>query len=190
MNINRQAQRFLFSAFSTVALSLGAALYPQTGIADWQLPGPANEDPQNVVIVVSENPRSNPERTCLAVTLAKTFAKNPYRPQNVTIFATLDGAALGVERVIAKRRFKCAQADGSEISLQENLELFLEEDGKTNHNHLVLCPICYFERFGDQLPDYGVLPSADYDADNPDEGLAPPTAVIDVLANANKVIDF
>ena len=43
MNINRQAQRFLFSAFSTVALSLGAALYPQTGIADWQLPGPVNE---------------------------------------------------------------------------------------------------------------------------------------------------
>ena len=167
-------------------MSLGAALYPQTGIADWQLPGPANEDPQNVVIVVSENPRSNPERTCLAVTLAKTFAKNLYRPQNVTIFATLDGAALGVERVIDKRRFKCAQADGTEISLQENLETFLAYDGKTNQNHLVLCPICYRERFGDRVPDYGVLPSAEY----PGEGLAPQTAVIDVLANADKVIDF
>jgi predicted peroxiredoxin len=192
MNINRQAQRFLFSAFSTVALSLGAALYPQTGIADWQLPGPVNEDPQNIVIVVSENPRSNPERTCLAVTLAKTFAKNLYRPQNVTIFATLDGAALGVERVIDKRRFKCAQADGTEISLQENLEQFLSEYDPEldmvvlNHDHLVLCPICYRERFGDRVPDYGVLPSAEY----PGEGLAPQTAVIDVLANADKVIDF
>jgi len=191
-----QHQGFLISALSAVALTFGASLYPQAAVGDWAVPGPVTPespvigDEQNIVIVVSENPRSNPERTCLAVTLAKTFAKNPYRPQNVTIFATLDGAALGVERVIAKRRFKCAQADGSEISLQENLELFLEEDGKTNHNHLVLCPICYFERFGDQLPDYGVLPSADYDADNPDEGLAPPTAVIDVLANANKVIDF
>ena len=179
MNINRQAQRFLFSAFSTVALSLGAALYPQTGIADWQLPGPVNEDPQNIVIVVSENPRSNPERTCLAVTLAKTLAT--MGSQNVTIFATLDGAALGVERVIAKRRFKCVQGDGSEISLQENLETFLAYDGKTNQNHLVLCPICYRERFGDREPDYGVLPG---------DGLTSPMAVIDVLANADKVIDF
>ena len=138
------------------------------------------------MIVVSENPRSNAERTCLAVTLAKTLAraKKPdgefYNPQNVTIFATLDGAALGVERVIDKRRFKCVQGDGSVISLQENLAQFLAYDGETNHNHLVLCPICYRERFGDRLPDYGVLPGVDVS----------PTAVIDVLTNADKVIDF
>lgn len=180
-----QHQGFLISALSAVALTFGASLYPQAGVADWQVEGPANVDPQNIVIVVSENPRSNPERTCLAVTLAKTFAKNPYRPQNVTIFATLDGAALGVERVIDKPRFKCAQADGSEISLQENLEQFLAYDGDMNPNHLVLCPICYRERFGDRAPDYGVLPSPE---DFP--YTVSPFAVIDVLANANKVIDF
>jgi hypothetical protein len=120
------------------------------------------------------------------VTLAKTLAKNGYRAQNVTIFATLDGAALGVEGVIDEPRFKCAQPDGSEISLQENLEQFLSEydaaldEVVLNHDHLVLCPICYRERFGDRVPDYGVLPGYD----------APPTAVIDVLTNADKVIDF
>jgi len=186
MNRNRHTQGFLISALSTMALTFGASLYPQAGVGDWAVPGPVTEgDEQNIVIVVSENPRSNPERTCLAVTLAKTFAKNPYRPQNVTIFATLDGAALGVERVIDKPRFKCAQADGSEISLQEDLEQFLAYDGVTNHNHLVLCPICYRERFGDRAPDYGVLPSPE---DFP--YTVSPFAVIDVLANANKVIDF
>lgn len=186
MSIQRQTRGFLISALSTVALAFGASLYPQATVADWQTAGPANENPQNIVIVVSENPRSNAERTCLAVTLAKTLAraKTPdgefYNPQNVTIFATLDGAALGVERIIDKRRFKCTQGDGSEISLQENLEQFLAYDGSMNHNHLVLCPICYRERFGDRLPDYGVLPGVD----------VPPTAVIDVLTNADKVIDF
>ena len=192
MNRNRHTQGFLISALSTMALTFGASLYPQAGVGDWAVPGPVTEgDEQNIVIVVSENPRSNPERTCLAVTLARALAgaKTPdgelYRPQNVTIFATLDGAALGVERVIDKPRFKCAQADGSEISLQENLERFLAYDGTTDHNHLVLCPICYRERFGDRAPDYGVLPSPE---DLP--YTVSPFAVIDVLANANKVIDF
>jgi hypothetical protein len=191
MNRIPHTQGLLVSALSAVALTFGASLYPQAGVADWQVVGPANEDPQNIVIVVSENPRSNPERTCLAVTLAKTLAraKMPngelYRPQNVTIFATLDGAALGVERIIDKPRFKCVQGDGSEISLQENLEQFLAYDGETNHNHLVLCPICYRERFGDRAPDYGVLPSPE---DLP--YTVSPFAVIDVITNADKVIDF
>jgi hypothetical protein len=189
MSMQRQTQGFLITALSTVALACSATLYPQAAVGDWDVEGPTNGTDgieQNIVIVVSENPRSNPERTCLAVTLAKTLAraKTPdgelYDPQNVTIFATLDGAALGVERVIDKRRFKCVQGDGSVISLQENLAQFLAYDGETNHNHLVLCPICYRERFGDRLPDYGVLPGVD----------VAPTAVIDVLTNADKVIDF
>jgi len=158
-------------------LSLFGVVAFQGAVADWDVPGPTNMDPQNIVIVVSENPRSNPERTCLAVTLAKTFALNKYRPHNVTIFATLDGTALGVKKVVKSRRFKCAQADGTEISLKENLEEFLGE----NDNHLVMCPICYRERYGDTPPYFGVLPG---------DGLTPPTAVIDVLSNADKVIDF
>ena len=163
--------------FSSLFALLGV-LVSQSVAADWSVPGPANADQQNIVIVVSENPNSNPERTCLAITLGKTLANNPYRPQNVTIFATLDGTALGVKRVVKRRRFRCAQSDGSEISLQENLEQFLS----VTDNDLVLCPICYGERYGDRLPDYGVLPGS--------QDGTPGTAVIDVLSNADKVIDF
>ena len=158
-------------------LMLAMALTFQSSVADWMEPGPTDGDPQNIVIVVSENPRSNAERTCLAVTLAKSLALNPVRPQNVTIFATLDGVALGIDHVVKSRRFKCTQADEKEISLEENLMQFLNG----NDNNLVLCPICYKERYGDRLPDYGVLPGAD--------GVSP-LAVIDVLANADKISDF
>lgn len=158
-------------------LLVASSLLPQSASADWQTPGPTNADPQNIVIVVAENPNSNSERTCLAVTLAKALAYNPLRPNNVTIFATLDGTALGLDKVVNKPRFKCAQSDGTEISLEENLDQFLAG----NPNNLVLCPICYKERFGDKVPDNGVLPGS------------PGTsgfAVIDVLVNADKVIDF
>lgn len=162
---------------SSILAFLGVLVSADTG-ADWTLIGPTNlEYDQNLVVVVAEDPISNPERTCLAVTLAKTLAFNPYRSHNVTIFATLDGTALGVASVVKSRRFKCAQADGTEISLADNLEQFLAG----NDNNLVLCPICYRERFGDAQPDYGVLPG---------DGSTPGIAVIDVLSNADKVIDF
>ena len=194
MNIQRPVRSF-FSAISAVFL-----LFTQAGVADWAVEGPVNEDycatlaedqetciefvKQNIVIVVSENPRSNPERTCLAVTLAKSLAKNPMRPQNVTLFATLDGAALGVESEISNPRFKCPQANGSEISLLENLQQFLFdaslEPPGLNDDHLVLCPLCYNERFS-EAPDYGVLPG---------DGVTSGMAVIDVFANADKVLGF
>jgi hypothetical protein len=68
------------------------------------------------------------------------------------------------------------QSDGSEISLKKNLEQFLGGDD----NNLVLCPICYKERYGDKAPDYGVLPGYNVSG----------FAVIDVLSNADKIIDF
>jgi hypothetical protein len=165
----------------SLLLTLTLVLASQVSVADWSIAGPTNEDPQNIVIVVSEKLHRNAERTCLAVTLARSLAVNPpdtSNPQNVTIFATLDGVALGIRRFVKSRRFKCPQADGSEISLKENLEKFLELKG--GENNLVLCPICYRERFDDREPDYGVLPGFN----------APGSAVIDVLLNADKVIDF
>lgn len=159
-----------------LASLLASTIVASQSQADWAVPGPTNDDPQNIVIIVSENPRSNPERTCLAVTLAKALAYNGPRSQNVTIFATLDGTALGIKSVVKSRRFKCAQSDGTEISLKENLEQFLGGDD----NNMVLCPICYEERYGDKEPAYGVLPGYDVSG----------FAVIDVLSNADKVIDF
>ena len=110
------------SKFLPVALLLTVGLLSQATIADWQIP--PNENKQNIVIVVSEDPLSNAERTCLAVTLASNLSGTA----NITLFATLDGVALGVESIVDSRRFKCPQADGSEISLQENLEAFLSGD--------------------------------------------------------------
>jgi hypothetical protein len=72
--------------------------------------------------------------------------------------------------VVSSRRFKCTTPWGV-LSLQENLEAFLAG----NPNNMVVCPICWKERYGDQLPDYGIL--------NND-------AVGAVLLNAEKVIDF
>lgn len=164
------------SNFLSATLLATVIVAPQAG-ADWNVDGPANTyDAQNIVIVVSENPRSNPERTCLAVTLGKALAYNGAREHNVTIFATLDGTALGRKSVVKSRRFKCVQSDGSEISLKKNLEQFLAG----NDNNMVLCPICYKERYGDKEPDYGVLPGLDVSG----------FAVIDVLSNADKIIDF
>ena len=155
-----------------------SAILSQPAVAYWQTPGPTNGGSQNIVIVVAENPNSNPERTCLAVTLAKTLAYNEYKPNNVTIFATLDGTALGLDKIVNKPGFSCPQSGGTEMSLEENLDEFLAG----NQNNLVLCPICYTERFGGRVPDNGVLPGSD-------DG-TPDTAVIDLLANADKVIDF
>jgi len=165
-------QKIIFPSILLVILLFTA----NNTLADWEVTGPTNVDPQNIVVVISENPRANPERTCLAVTLAKALALNSYRPQHVTIFATLDGSALGVEKKIKNKRFKCAQSGGPEISLKENLEQFLND----NPNNLVLCPLCFIERFGTDY-DYGVLPGVD--------GVSP-AAVIDLFANADKVLNF
>jgi hypothetical protein len=89
---------------------------------------------------------------------------------NVTLFPTLDGVALGDSTVVNSRRFKCNTPWG-EITLQENLEAFLGG----NPNNMVICPLCWAERYGDQPPDYGVLN---------------PPAVGAVLLNAEKIIDF
>ena len=40
-------------------LLVASSLLPQSATADWQTPGPTNADPQNIVIVVAENPNSN-----------------------------------------------------------------------------------------------------------------------------------
>jgi hypothetical protein len=174
MNLERIMQHII-KTLSKLFL-IPAVFIAQAVPGDWTVPGPNNGDPQNIVIVVSEDPRSNSERTCLAVTLAKALAFNPVRPQNVTIFATLDGTALGLGSVVENPRFKCTQSDGTVISLKENLDQFMNG----NDNNLVICPICYKERFGDTVPEYGVRPGVEVS----------PLAVIDVLSNADKVIDF
>lgn len=147
---------------------------------------------QDVVISLKLDPRSNAEAACLAVTLARSLRGDfsppppddtpPPIPPNVTLFPTLDGVAIGDAHVVSSPRFRCTTPEGP-ISLEENLQDFLCDTGDRddcpsdfNMNNLVVCPICWGERYGeDVMPDYGVLN---------------PMAVGKVLLNAEKIFDF
>jgi hypothetical protein len=139
--------------------------------ADWTSNAPPIQAgvSQDIVITLKLNPMSQPEAACLSVTLARSL-RGGDPSANVTLFPTLDGVALGDSAVVSSRRFKCNTPWG-EITLQENLDAFI--DG--NPNNMVICPLCWTERYGDQPPDYGVLDSS---------------AVGALLLNAEKIIDF
>ena len=156
--------------------------------ADWMFNsggGVSAGDPQDIVITLKSNPMSHPEMACLAVTFARSLSGAPFA--NVTLFVTLDGVSLADASVTGSRRFKCETPWG-EISLKDNLEAFLTGDSEEmNHNNMVVCPICWKSRYGDELPDYGVLPGAD----DPD-GVhgAPGDAIGKMVFDADKILDF
>ena len=161
----------LFSCLVTASTFAILAMTSLSSNADWTSNAPPIQAgvPQDIVISLKLNPMSQPEAACLSVTLARAL-KGGDPSANVTLFPTLDGVALGDSRVVNSRRFKCNTPWG-EISLQENLEAFLSGDP----NNMVVCPLCWTERYGYQQPDYGVLN---------------PAAVGALLLNAEKVIDF
>ena len=163
-------------------LALGTLLMASQVNADWLIDsdgGISAGDAQDVMISLKSNPMSNPEMACLAV----TFARSLSAAANVTLFVTLDGVSLADDSVTGSRRFKCETPWG-EISLKENLEMFLTEEGTVdaNQNHMVVCPICWKSRYGDELPDYGVLPGS---ADG-----TSPTAIGKMVLDADKILDF
>jgi hypothetical protein len=164
---------YLSLSFPLVAASIFSilAMTSLSSNADWSSNAPPIQAgvAQDIVISLKLNPMSQPEAACLSVTLARSL-RDGDQSANVTLFPTLDGVALGDSKVVSSRRFKCNTPWG-EISLQENLEEFLSG----NPNNMVICPLCWTERYGDQLPDYGVLN---------------PPAVGALLLNAEKVIDF
>ena len=149
--------------------------------ADWAIDsygGISQGDPQDIVISLKSNPMSNAEMACLAVTFARSLTNTDTNPTNanVTLFVTLDGVSLADDSVASSRRFKCDTPWG-EVSLKENLEAFI--DG--NDNNMVVCPLCWKSRYGDELPDYGVLPGA--------EGVDP-KAIGKMMLDADKILDF
>ena len=156
--------------------------------ADWRLNfgGISAANPQDVVISLGSDPNLDPEAACVAVTLARSFslARLPSGDPkaNVTLFVTLDGVNLASNEYISKRRLKeyeCATPfDPPYVTLKENLMAFISG----NHNNLVVCPRCWEERYGDELPDYGVLPGKE-------EGV-PLQAIGKMIFNADKILDF
>jgi len=154
--------------------------------ADWSVNagGITAEEEQDVVISLKSDPNHDPEAACLAVTFARSLSRNPNA--NITLFVTLDGVNLASDNYISKRRLKeyeCTTpflSDPPYVTLKENLNLFLDETSD-NHNNVVVCPICWKERYGEEIPDYGVLPGA--------EG-TPGTAIGTMIFNADKILDF
>lgn len=160
----------------TLILGIVAVGLFQPVNADWEdnFGGISKMDPQDIVVSLKSNPMSNPEMACLAVTFARSLSGAPH--VNVTLFVTLDGVSLADDSVASSRRFKCDTPWG-EISLIENLEAFIAE----NDNNMVVCPLCWKSRYGDELPDYGVLPGA---------AGVDPTAIGQMMLNADKILDF
>lgn len=177
--------------YFSVVIFITASLMSFAAAADWTMnEGPSSSAgfPQDVVISLKQEPLSNAEAACLAVTLARSL-RGDFSPEtapptlaNVTLFPTLGGVEIGDAHVVSSPRFKCTTPEGV-ISLEENLQDFLCDTGDRdycpddfNMNNLVVCPICWGERYGEgTLPDYGVLN---------------PKAVGAVLLNAEKVFDF
>ena len=156
--------------------------------ADWSFNsggGVSMGDAQDIVVTLKSNPMSNPEMACLAVTFARSLSGGA----NVTLFVTLDGVSLADDSVVRSRRFKCDTPDG-EISLKENLEAFLADQAfpadevfpDENDNNMVVCPLCWISRYGDELPDYGVLPGS--------EDGTPREAIGKMMLDADKILDF
>jgi hypothetical protein len=163
----------------TLILGIVAVGLFQPVNADWLIDsdgGISAGDAQDIVVSLKSNPMSNPEMACLAVTFARSLSS----AANVTLFVTLDGVSLADDSVTSSRRFKC-ETPGGEISLKENLLAFLDDDGTTNNNNLVVCPLCWKSRYGEELPDYGVLPGA---------GDVPTTAIGKMMLDADKILDF
>jgi hypothetical protein len=156
----------------------------QSAQADWDVNagGISGEDLQDIVITLKSDPNQDPESACLAVTFARSLSGNP--KANITLFVTLDGVNLASENYISKRRLKeydcITPFDAEPISLKENLDAYLYPENVYNPNRLVVCPLCWIERYGDELPDYGVLPGA-----NADE-----KAIGQMIFNADKILDF
>jgi hypothetical protein len=160
----------------TLILGIVAVGLFQPVNADWLIDsdgGISAGDAQDIVISLKSNPMSHPEMACLAV----TFARSLSAAANVTLFVTLDGVSLADDSVVSSRRFKCDTPWG-EISLIENLETFIAG----NDNNLVVCPICWISRYGDELPDYGVLPGTTIGV--------PTEAIGKMMLDADKILDF
>jgi len=169
MKTLRHSRLIGFAAAASI-VALPAAVF-----GDWRvdLGGNSAGDPQDVVITLKVNPLTNPETACLAVTLARSLRGYPEGVvNNVTLFPTLDGVALGDAKIVGNPKFKCTTPWG-ELSLRENLDAFLGG----NDDNMVVCPICWRERYDAPiLPDYGVLGDR--------------TSVGDTLLNADKILDF
>ena len=169
----------------TLSLAILAGGFIQSANADYsELSGTnAATTRQDIVVSLKSNPMANLEEACLAVTFARMLSRpspSGNVAHNVTLFVTLDGVALAADSNRASKRM-CTTPWEGELSLKDNLETFLDFDGANNANDMVVCPLCWQERYPGELPKYGVLPGK--------EG-TPGDAIGTMIGNADKILDF
>ena len=173
-----------FKRSLTTTLALLILVTVQSVQADWDVNfgGISAADPQDVVVSLATDPNHDPEAACLAVTFARSLSGNP--KANITLFVTLDGVNLAREDYITRKRLKeyeCtvpeAMAASGKISLADHLTAYIND----NDYDMVVCPICWKERYGDELPDFGVLPGAEGVSDK---------AIGKMMFNADKILSF
>lgn len=168
--------------------------------ADWSANtggGVSMGEPQDIVVTLKSNPLKNPEAACLAVTFARMSKMGG---ANVTLFPTLDGVVLGDKNVVSGKRlrhFKCSITSNMDnvepelsdgyISLEDNLMMFLDGEPIDNYDMLI-CTLCWIERYGDKPPDYGMLPP-ECEEQNPPSPFDC-IAIMKMTLDADKVFDF
>jgi sulfur relay (sulfurtransferase) complex TusBCD TusD component (DsrE family) len=162
----------------TLILGIVAVGLFQPVNADWLIDsggGISQGDAQDIVISLKANPMSHLEQACLAVTFARSLSGGA----NVTLFVTLDGVSLADKKdAVFSDNFVCTTPWGK-ITLKENLETFLDK----NDDNMVVCPICWKERYADKTqPIYGVLPGITPNV--------PGTAIGKMMLDADKILDF
>jgi len=166
-----------------IIIGLFLAITSVTAIADYTVDkGPIRvNSPQDIVLTLSEDPTMKPEVACLVLTMGQ-FLRSSSPKVNVTLFLKNDGVKLADFETVSSVSDLC-MTQQDEVTLEDNLELFLAG----NPNNMVNCPICWYERFGDQKWYYGFYP----DSDDPLEiQQAIQEAIRLLLLSADKVIDF
>jgi hypothetical protein len=174
-------QKRLTRLFTLIAaLLIGGAM--QSVHADWDVnfsDMTSSTTLQDIVVSLATDPNHDPEAACLAVTFARSLSGNPNA--NVTLFVTLDGVNLASEDYISRKRLKEYECTtpasmGGKISLIDHLTAYIGG----NDNKMIVCPICWNERYEGETPDFGVLPG----------DTAPGTAIGTVMFNADKILSF
>jgi sulfur relay (sulfurtransferase) complex TusBCD TusD component (DsrE family) len=163
----------------TTILALLTLVAMQSLHADWDLNfgGISATAPQDVVVSLATDPNHDPEAACLAVTFARSLSGNP--KANITLFVTLDGVNLASEDYITRKRLKeyeCTTPSGK-ISLVDHLTAYIAG----NDSKMMVCPICWKERYEDEVPDYGDMPGVND---------VPGTAIGTMMFNADKILSF
>lgn len=174
-----------FRSVFTLILSILAVGTFQSVNADWDYSagGISAANPQDIVITLKSSPMTHPEQACLAVTFARMLSKSNNELNNVTLFVTLDGVQLADKDSAIfsdANMFECTTPWGL-TSLKDNLLAYLGSPSNNNYD-MVVCPICWKERYGTKAPQYGFIPPPPPDPKS--------AAIGKMILNADKILDF